>query len=46
MGLLIGPTGSALSRHVQRLIRRAGRELNLERRLQEVIWTHLMGLSV
>jgi Ca-activated chloride channel family protein len=46
MGLLIGPTGSALSRHVQRLIRRAGRDGKLDRRLQEVIWTRLMGLTV
>jgi hypothetical protein len=46
LSLLDGPAGPLLSRHVQRLIRRAGRDVKLERRLQKVIWTRLMGLTV
>jgi Ca-activated chloride channel family protein len=46
LSLLDGPAGPLLSRHVQRLIRRAGRELNLERRLHEVIRTRLTVLTV
>jgi hypothetical protein len=46
MGLLDDPIGSLLSRHVQRLIRRAGRELKLEHRLHEVIRTRLTGVTV
>jgi len=45
MGLLDEPIGSLLSRHMQRLIRRARRELKLEHRLHEVIRTRSFGLT-
>jgi Ca-activated chloride channel family protein len=45
LSLLDGLAGPLLSRHVQRQIRRAGRELKLEHRLHEVIRTRLFGLT-